>query len=516
MKGSPPPRRSLHRVWAVLHGSTGSADGGPSRSRVASISLRGGGSRLRRSRPDAAARASGPALNAALVAEGVLTSAGLCPATACSTPSTTGSARTWSPWRWPGRRPWSPRLVAGGGPPGRRAGRGRAGGPGRPVRPRRSCRLPGRGAPPGPRHHHPGGHGHPLRRGAGLRRRDRHPYEVATAATPAASRGGSSGGWASSRPSAAGPRQAGSRPEPTATPAPTALRHPAALERRLAPRRQPRPAVWRWWPPAPALADRVLGPAAGGAVPGRAGALPLAPTVRAPETFPYARFDIARARARPQSRAGACWPPTTAAISTWRPWPSWPPGSAARCASWPSASCSTPRSVGWVARAIGGIPVDRGSGGGRAAARGRGGAAGRRGGASCSPRAPSRGARRSSTRCSTARPGTARLAAATGAPVVPVGLWGTEQVWPALASSARHRRGPRIPRRCTVRVGRPVDLGLGGRGRRHPDAHGGHRRPVARRGTGRGASRRSKSWPARYPHGMVPRDGGGAACPTPR
>jgi putative phosphoserine phosphatase/1-acylglycerol-3-phosphate O-acyltransferase len=55
--------------------------------------------------------------------------------------------------------------------------------------------------------------------------------------------------------------------------------------------------------------------------------------------------------------------------------------------------------------------------------------------------------------------GTARLAASTGAPVVPVGLWGTEKVWP------RSARVPdftlvRRPPTVTVRVGKPVPLSL--------------------------------------------------------
>jgi putative phosphoserine phosphatase/1-acylglycerol-3-phosphate O-acyltransferase len=55
--------------------------------------------------------------------------------------------------------------------------------------------------------------------------------------------------------------------------------------------------------------------------------------------------------------------------------------------------------------------------------------------------------------------GTARLAAATGAVVVPIGLWGTEKVW------ARSARTPdftlvRHPPKVTVRVGRPLSLTL--------------------------------------------------------
>jgi putative phosphoserine phosphatase/1-acylglycerol-3-phosphate O-acyltransferase len=56
--------------------------------------------------------------------------------------------------------------------------------------------------------------------------------------------------------------------------------------------------------------------------------------------------------------------------------------------------------------------------------------------------------------------GAARLAAATGAPVIPLGLWGTERVWP------RSSRVPNVinvlsPPRVRVRVGPPVS-GLSG------------------------------------------------------
>jgi putative phosphoserine phosphatase/1-acylglycerol-3-phosphate O-acyltransferase len=54
--------------------------------------------------------------------------------------------------------------------------------------------------------------------------------------------------------------------------------------------------------------------------------------------------------------------------------------------------------------------------------------------------------------------GAARLAALTKAPVIPVGLWGTEQVWP------RSARLPNVtnltnPPRIRVRVGEAVPLG---------------------------------------------------------
>jgi len=52
--------------------------------------------------------------------------------------------------------------------------------------------------------------------------------------------------------------------------------------------------------------------------------------------------------------------------------------------------------------------------------------------------------------------GAARLAHATRAPVIPIGLWGTEKVWP------RSQRFPTVDltnrRTITVRVGPPVDL----------------------------------------------------------
>jgi putative phosphoserine phosphatase/1-acylglycerol-3-phosphate O-acyltransferase len=57
--------------------------------------------------------------------------------------------------------------------------------------------------------------------------------------------------------------------------------------------------------------------------------------------------------------------------------------------------------------------------------------------------------------------GAARLAAMTGAPVIPIGLWGTEQVWP------RSSKAPNVlnilrPPTVRIRVGEPVE-GLTGR-----------------------------------------------------
>jgi putative phosphoserine phosphatase/1-acylglycerol-3-phosphate O-acyltransferase len=57
--------------------------------------------------------------------------------------------------------------------------------------------------------------------------------------------------------------------------------------------------------------------------------------------------------------------------------------------------------------------------------------------------------------------GVARLAAATGAPVIPLGVWGTERVWPRSARVPRAFNLVRPPT-VTVRVGPPV-TGLGGK-----------------------------------------------------
>jgi putative phosphoserine phosphatase/1-acylglycerol-3-phosphate O-acyltransferase len=114
--------------------------------------------------------------------------------------------------------------------------------------------------------------------------------------------------------------------------------------------------------------------------------------------------------------------------------------------------------VGMIARGIGGIPVDRGSG-------------------SADPLREAEAALKAGEVVIVlpqgtiprgydffdpvlhGKTGTARLAASTGAPVVPVGLWGTEKVWP------RSSRIPdftlvRHPPKVTVRIGKPVGLSL--------------------------------------------------------
>jgi putative phosphoserine phosphatase/1-acylglycerol-3-phosphate O-acyltransferase len=112
--------------------------------------------------------------------------------------------------------------------------------------------------------------------------------------------------------------------------------------------------------------------------------------------------------------------------------------------------------VGQIAAAMGGIRVDRGTGSDEplqaaAEALGRGDLVAMmpqgtipRGAAFYDPKLRGRW-------------GAARLAAMTGAPVIPVGLWGTEKVWP------RSARVPNVwnlldPPLVSVRVGKPVKL----------------------------------------------------------
>ena len=114
--------------------------------------------------------------------------------------------------------------------------------------------------------------------------------------------------------------------------------------------------------------------------------------------------------------------------------------------------------LGWVARAIGGIPVDRGSGSDQPL---RDATAALRAGEvvvvlpqGTIPRGPA-----FFDPVLHGRTGTARLAAATGAVVVPVGLWGTEQVWPRCAR-VPSVTGVLHPPTVRVRVGEPL-TGLG-------------------------------------------------------
>jgi putative phosphoserine phosphatase / 1-acylglycerol-3-phosphate O-acyltransferase len=111
--------------------------------------------------------------------------------------------------------------------------------------------------------------------------------------------------------------------------------------------------------------------------------------------------------------------------------------------------------IGPVAAAMGGIRVDRGTGSDEPLAAA---AAALEGGEMVTmmpegtiPRGPA------FFRKPVGRWGAARLAQMTGAPVIPVGLWGTERVWP------RSSRLPNVlnltdPPTVRIRVGRPVEL----------------------------------------------------------
>jgi len=114
--------------------------------------------------------------------------------------------------------------------------------------------------------------------------------------------------------------------------------------------------------------------------------------------------------------------------------------------------------VGMIARAIGGIAVDRGSGSGQPM---RAAEAALKAGevVIVLPQGTIPRGYDFFDPVLHGKTGTARLAAATGATVVPVALWGTENVWP------RSARLPdftlvRNPPTVTVRVGKPVALSL--------------------------------------------------------
>ena len=114
--------------------------------------------------------------------------------------------------------------------------------------------------------------------------------------------------------------------------------------------------------------------------------------------------------------------------------------------------------VGMIARAIGGIPVDRGSGSGASL---RAAESALKAGevVIVLPQGTIPRGYEFFDPVLHGKTGTARLAASTGATVVPVGIWGTEKVWP------RSARVPdftlvRNPPKVTVRVGRPVPLSL--------------------------------------------------------
>jgi putative phosphoserine phosphatase / 1-acylglycerol-3-phosphate O-acyltransferase len=113
--------------------------------------------------------------------------------------------------------------------------------------------------------------------------------------------------------------------------------------------------------------------------------------------------------------------------------------------------------VGPLARALGGIPVERGSG---SASPMRSAAAALRAGevVIVLPQGTIPRAEAFFDPVLHGHTGAARLAAETGAPVIPIGLWGTERVWPR--SSKVPVMTTLHPPLVTVTVGPPVALGL--------------------------------------------------------
>jgi putative phosphoserine phosphatase/1-acylglycerol-3-phosphate O-acyltransferase len=113
--------------------------------------------------------------------------------------------------------------------------------------------------------------------------------------------------------------------------------------------------------------------------------------------------------------------------------------------------------VGQLARALGGIPVDRDSAPGESMARAR--AALRAGEAVIVlPQGTIPRGEAFFDPVLKGKTGAARLATETGAPVIPIGIWGSEKVWP------RRSKVPNVtnlqhPPRVTVTVGPPVPLG---------------------------------------------------------
>ena len=131
-------------------------------------------------------------------------------------------------------------------------------------------------------------------------------------------------------------------------------------------------------------------------------------------------------------------------------------GRAGRCASSARRRSSTRRSSGSWPRRSGGIRVERGTGSDEPLAAA---AEALDGGelVALMPQGTIPRGRAFFEPVLVGRWGAARLAALTKAPVIPVGLWGTEQVWP------RNAKLPNLlavghPPTVRIRVGRPVEL----------------------------------------------------------
>lgn len=112
--------------------------------------------------------------------------------------------------------------------------------------------------------------------------------------------------------------------------------------------------------------------------------------------------------------------------------------------------------VGGLALALGGIPVDRASGGAESL---EAAAVALEGGeiVCLLPQGTIPRGERFYDPVLKGRSGAARLAASTGAPVIPFGIWGSEKVWPRSSPMPRMHQ-LRNPPTVRVRVGPPVEL----------------------------------------------------------
>ena len=282
-------------------------------------------------------------------------------------------------------------------------------------------------------------------------------YAERTAATPGGWTAGSSGAWASGPPCASGPADNGVDLGASHAYSRQLLRRPAACWRWAIPTRStPTPGWWRWPWPAGGRSSTGTGRRASPRWSGSS-----------PTTWP-ARSSGPRPSPTPAS--------TRRAWSTSRP--AGPVLLAANHRSYfdvaaiglVAARIGRPVRfmakqevfdapvVGRLARALGGIPVERGSGSSdpmrRAAAALRAGEV-----VIVLPQGTIPRGEAFFDPVLDGHTGAARLAAETGAPVVPIGLWGTERVWPRSSKVPDHDRPPHPPR-VTVNVGPPVPLGL--------------------------------------------------------
>ena len=397
---------------------------------------------------------------------------------------------------------WSIALVRQGGGHGRRTLADAVAA----LRPSDLRGAPRRGPPAGHRHHDAGRPGGAAGRGAGLRRRHRHHATArATVATTARIDGLFVWGKDKARAVAEWADAHDVDLDASLRLLRQLLRRAAAVHRGPSHRGEPRsPDAGRWpWPDAgrcvhldvphgvPKFAGRGA-PAGAVQLLAQTAAVPLRP-VR-----PGRPGAASRCTARPSS-----WP-TTAATST--RWPSatcWP-GGAGPCGSWARRRSSTPRSWATSAAAMGGIRVDRGTGSDEplqaaedALAAGEMVAIMPQG---TIPRGPAffdpelKG-----------RWGAVKLAHASGAPIIPVGIWGTERVWPrsveaapnvtnVLAPPTVQHPGGRTRGRCQRRP----------RGRGHRTMMAADRGPAPRGGPPSSASPPARSWRATYPDGRVP------------